>query len=480
MKKNDLNLPEPLGLVSTETKPHLTAIAYEELTKLVDNLKSGNIKCVEVEYEVPVELPGETEVNILDGAEQSTGNVSDAEPGWRDADDEIKFDKSSEKLISERDDFDKYHLHNYEKMTARERNISLPEKESAFPAVLLDHSNVTDRTPQQSFINLEESELMNEDHIEHLISFENGLQSDLSLDGSCTTIPTIGLHIAHVDSDEVNDGEMSMLADCYRRKEYGDEEEEIETMRGIPSPLPRKAELGIVKDLGGDNDVRNDKNQANVDVERSERSIWSGAAEESKGAEEVLYWRQEVIQKHMESYPKGTLNPAMSSQSRSYSITAGFDETALKGNPYAGPGSNVSTEKSRKYLNFFSIEQKFLNENGKEIVQILKIWISPFWSVFQFAARFLFVTVPSFGFNLLLEFNYLLFKIAKRVASFWFAMAFFCSFSLPYQIFCYCCKAFATLLLSAVTKALNYTPGGVRIVKRIEREMKHFKSVKSV
>ena len=471
----------PPGLVSLETDPDLSAIAYEELTKLVDDLKTGNVKCVELKQEAPEE----SKDNYVDNAMQYKGNSSGAGEGWRHIDDEIKTDEWTEKLISERDECDKYHLHNYDQIAAGDKSISQPTQGAAAAAVPFEYSNVTDRTPLHSNIKTEESEFMDEDNIEHMASFENGLQSDISLDGSCSTIPTIGLHVAHLDNDDLNDGELSLLGDCYQSKEYGDDDEEIDSMRANSSPFPRRVEVAIVKELsgasgGGSGDVRSGKSQSKGDSERSERKIWNGAVEESKGAEEVLYWRQEVIQQHMESYPKGTLNPAISSQSRSYSITAGFDETALKGNPYGGPGAYVNTEKSRKYLNFFSIERKSFNENGKEIVQILKIWISPFWSVFQFAARFFFVTVPSFGFNLMLEFNYLLFKIAKRVAAFWFAMAFFCFFSLPYQVFCYSCKTLLTLLLSVVTKTLNNTPGGAKIVKRIEREVKQFKSGKSV
>ena len=472
----------PPGLVSLETDPHLSAIAYEELTKLVDDLKSGNVKCVEVKHDVPVELPVEIK-DYVGNADQHTVNSSGAQEGWRHVDDEIKTDEWTEKLISERDDCDKYHLHNYDKITARDKSVFQPTQAAA-GAVPHEYSSVTDRTPLQSNINTEKSEFIDEDHIDHMISFENGLQSDISLDGSCSTIPTIGLHVAHLDNDDLNDGELSLLGDCYPSKEYGDYDEETDSMKVNSSPIPRKVEVAIVKELSGGGagagDVKSGKSQSKSESERSGRKIWNGAVEETKGAEEVLYWRQEVIQQHMESYPKGTLNPAMSSQSRSYSITAGFDETALKGNPYAGPGAYTNTEKSRKYLNFFSIERKSFNENGKEIVQILKIWISPFWSVFQSAARFCFVTVPFFGFNLMLEFNYLLFKIAKRVAAFWFAMAYFCFFSLPYQVFCYSCKTLFTLLLSAVTKTLNHTPGGGRIVRRIEREVKQFKSGKSV
>lgn len=505
-KKDDL--PEPIGLASTGTKSPVTATAYEELTKLVDDLKSGDMKSADVKCDMPLKLPEETEVNNMEGEDPSTGYVSEAEPGWREADDEFKFEKSSEKLIAEHDDCDKYHLYHYDQITASEKNGSQQEQSSASPAVQLDRSNVTYRSPHQSNINMVQSEITDEDHIEHMISFENGLQSELSIDGSCTTIPTIGLHIAHLDSDEMNDDDLSMLlADCYRLKEFEDEKVETETeskRRSIsPVPAPKKTELGIVTNSGGggvDSDLSNkSKNQSDVEAEvevvvevevegsgsGSGRMMWSGngakGEEESKGAtEEVLYWRQEVIQQHMDSYAKGTLNPAMTSQSRSYCITAGFDETALKGNPYSGPGSNTTPSKSRKYLNFFSIEQKFFNENGKEIVQILKIWISPFWSVFQFAARFCFVTVPSFGFNLVLEFNYLLFKIAKRVASFWVALALYCLFSLPYQIFCYCCTATITIVLSTITKTLNHTPSGAKIVKRIEKEMKLYKSGKGV
>ena len=493
-KKDDL--PEPVGLASTGSKSPVTARAFEELIKLVDDLKSEDKKSADVKGDVPFKLPEETEVNNM---VSEHGYVSEAEPGWREADDEFKFEKSSEKLIAEHDDCYKYHLY-HDQIIAREKNGSQPEQSSASPAVQLDRSNVRYRSPHQSNISMVQSEITEEDHIEHMISFENGLQSELSMDGSCTTIPTIGLHIAHVDSDEMNDDELSMLlADCYRLKEFEDEkvETETETKRRSVSPAPKKIELGIVKN-SGDGGVGVDlssKNQSNIEVEvevevegvveaeveGSGRKMWSKGEEETKGAaEEVLYWRQEVIQQHMDSYAKGTLNPAMSSQSRSYCITAGFDETALKGNPYSGPGSNTTSTKSRKYLNFFSIEQKFFNENGKEIVQILKIWISPFWSVFQFAARFFFVTVPSFGFNLILEFNYLLFNIAKRVATFWVALAMYCLFSLPYQIFCYCCTATITIALSAITKTLNHTSNGAKIVKRIEKEMKLYKSGKSV
>ena len=489
-KKDDL--PEPVGLASTGSIAPVAATAFEELIKLVDDLKSGDKKSADLKGEVPFKLPEETEVNNM---VSEYGYVSEAEPGWREADDEFKFEKSSEKLIAEHDDCYKYHLY-HDQIIAREKNGSQPEQSSASPAVQLDRSNMTYRSPHQSNISMVQSEITDEGHIEHMISFENGLQSELSMDGSCTTIPTIGLHIAHVDSDEMNDDELSMLlADCYRLKEFEDEkvETETETKRRSVSPAPKKIELGIMKNsedtvVGADLSSKNQSNievedvvEVEVEVKESGRKMWSKGEEETKGAaEEVLYWRQEVIQQHMDSYAKGTLNPAMSSQSRSYCITAGFDETALKGNPYSGPGSNTTPTKSRKYLNFFSIEQKFFNENGKEIVQILKIWISPFWSVFQFAARFFFVTVPSFGFNLMLEFNYLLFNIAKRVASFWVALGLYCLFSLPYQIFCYCCTATITVVLSAITKTLNHTSSGAKIMKRIEKEMKLFKSGKGV
>jgi hypothetical protein len=200
-----------------------------------------------------------------------------------------------------------------------------------------------------------------------------------------------------------------------------------------------------------------------------------GAADEYKKGEEVIYWRQEVIQKHMESYPEGTFNPAYPSETRSFCFTAGFDESALKGDPYSSNGSETNAQKRWKYLNFFSFEKKFFNENGKEIVQNLKIWILPFWTIVQFLTRLLFITIPLFGFNLFVEFNYSLFKITKRVVFYWFEICFYCVFSLPVQIVTKTFKKIFSFLFSTVSAPAEYTPGGIRIVRTV-KERKNVKS----
>lgn len=200
---------------------------------------------------------------------------------------------------------------------------------------------------------------------------------------------------------------------------------------------------------------------------------------EHRAGEEVIYWRQEVIQKHMESYPEGTFNPAYPSETRSFCFTAGFDESVLKGDPYSTNGNETNAQKRWKYLNFFSFEKKFFNENGKEIVQNLKIWILPFWTIVQFLTRLLFITVPLFGFNLFVEFNFSLFKITRRVVFYWFELCFYCLFSLPMQIVTTMFKNFFSVLFSSVSTTAEYTPGGIRIVKTVKENVKKVKTVKS-
>ena len=201
-------------------------------------------------------------------------------------------------------------------------------------------------------------------------------------------------------------------------------------------------------------------------------------ADEYKGGEEVIYWRQEVIQKHMESYPEGTFNPAYPSETRSFCFTAGFDESALKGDPYSSNGSETNAQKRWKYLNFFSFEKKFFNENGKEIVQNLKIWILPFWTIFQFLTRLLLITIPLFGFNLLVEFNYSMFKLTRRVVFYWFELCIYCFISLPVQIATTMLKKFFSFLFSTVSATAEYTPGGIRIVRTVKESVKKLKNVK--
>jgi hypothetical protein len=201
----------------------------------------------------------------------------------------------------------------------------------------------------------------------------------------------------------------------------------------------------------------------------------AGVTDECKGGEEVIYWRQEVIQKHMESYPEGTFNPAYSSETRSFCFTAGFDESALKGDPYSSNGSETNAQKRWKYLNFFSFEKKFFNENGKEIVQNLKIWILPFWTIVQFLSRLLFITIPLFGFNLFVEFNYSMLKITRRVVFYWFELCFYCVFSLPVQIVTKAFKKIFSSLFSIKSATAEYTPGGIRIVRTV-KERKNVKS----
>lgn len=266
--------------------------------------------------------------------------------------------------------------------------------------------------------------------------------------------------------DGLHSGEMSPLVDVYRCKEYGDVEEE-----GIVA-LPPHALFGKggMKGLPGKCTVRQRSDTTSV--------AKSGHYEESKNTEEVLYWRQEVIQKHMESYPMGTFNPAISTQASSYCITAGFDDSALTGNPYTTSGDDTNSKRTKTYINFFAFEKKFLNENGKEMVQILKIWISPFWRSFQFLARFFFITMPFFGLNLILEFNYLLFRIAKRIAVFWMESMLYIFFFMPLKMAESTVRMLLSFLFKAPVAASDYTHNGIRILKSVKNGVNKFKSGK--
>ena len=277
--------------------------------------------------------------------------------------------------------------------------------------------------------------------------------------------------------DCLNSTEESPLMDEYKQKEYQEEEEKeedgVEDKKVVVANQP-KGLYGneVTENLPAKSISRNTVNA------NSAGKTKIGEYEESENAQEVLYWRQEVIQQHMERYSRGALNPEPPSHASSYSISAGFEDTALIDNPYATTTDEEFTRKKGNYINFFTFKKKFFNENGKEIVQILKIWILPFWKSFQFLARFLFITMPFFGLNLLLEFNYLLLRIAKRIAVFWFESMLYVFLYVPYAMAKSSVRLLFSLLFNAPTRLKEYTKNGIKIVHSIKNKVNKLKTRK--